>query len=235
MKKIVKLVIIVLVTFALFVLLSLMIPFERSNVFWLSFAFGLAALASQIYVFYTAYKSDHPVKSRFYGYPIMRVGLVYMYIQIPLSFIFMALGFAQFDVDEIFWIPLTIYLILLGFFIVGLLSTEMVRDKIEAQDDALKAKTSAIRALSGKMANVTAMCADPTAKRAVNELAEKIRYSDPMSSEATEGLDRSLFASVNELRDAVAAGNYDAAVRLCGSIEATLAERNRLCKMTKSY
>ena len=233
MKNIVKGVLILVFVFVLFILLTFLIPFEKTGVFWLSFAFGMLALLSQIYVFYTAFKSDQPVRSRLYGFPIMRVGLIYLAVQIPLSFVFMSLGFTSLDVDSFLLAPLLIYLVLFCLFAVGLLSTELVRDKIEAQDAALKTNVAAMRALQGKIAVIAGECKDPATRVAMDELVEKFRYSDPVSSEATEELERSLFMYVNSLKSANADRNYEAMAQIAATVETTLAERNRLCRLTK--
>ena len=64
-------------------------------------------------------------------------------------------------------------------------------------------------------------------------LAEDLGYSDPVGSAALEETERDLSALVDELQSAVADGDSEATRQLCRRASAVLAERNRLCKLSK--
>ena len=68
---------------------------------------------------------------------------------------------------------------------------------------------------------------------ALNKLAESFRFSDPVSSDALNDIEASLNALVDELQSAVLEKDNAAAQTLCAKVEATLADRNRMCKLNK--
>ena len=123
--------------------------------------------------------------------------------------------------------------VILGFSALGFIAADIMRDEVERQDVALKADVRTMRALQSKTAAVAELCADPETKKALADLAEKFRYSDPVSSEATGALETDLAAAVDELQAAAADGDLASAKALCGKIEAALNERNRICRLNK--
>ena len=67
----------------------------------------------------------------------------------------------------------------------------------------------------------------------LEKLAEEFRYSDPVSAPALTDLETDMAATMEELSAAVTDGDNAAVLALCKKISATLAERNRLCKLNK--
>ena len=90
-----------------------------------------------------------------------------------------------------------------------------------------------MRALQSKAAALPARCEDAEAKSALEKLAEEFRYSDPVSAPALADLETDMAAMMEELSAAVTDGDNAAVLALCKKISATLAERNRLCKLNK--
>ena len=61
-----------------------------------------------------------------------------------------------------------------------------------------------------------------------------MKYSDPVSGQATEELETELDTLVSELQKAVIDGENEAALLLCKKARDILAERNRVCKLSKN-
>ena len=116
------------------------LPFPKTAVFFLSWIFTMAALAAQIYVIRTAFFKGEGVRSKLYGFPIARVGVIYLAVQAVLGLIFMALG----TVVPI-WLPLVLYVILMGAALIGLITTEGAREEVERQDKKLIKDVSRMR------------------------------------------------------------------------------------------
>ncbi len=230
MKKNAKQLMIGGIALVLFLVLTLAIPFPKTAAYWIAFVFGLIAVAAQAYVMKTAFNKGEPVKSKFYGYPIARIGVIYLAVQLAVSFLLMALGFA-FKVPV--WAALVVCVLILGVSAIGFIAADIMRDEVERQDAQLKTDVKAMRALQSKTASLAGLCADEETKKALTDLAEKFRYSDPVSSDATAALETDLTAAVDELQAAVVDSDNAAAKQLCVKIEAALAERNRLCKLNK--
>ena len=229
-KRNVKQLIIGGIALALYLVITLAVPFPRTAAYWVAFVFGLIAIAAQAYVMRAAFDHGEPVKSKFYGYPIARIGVIYLVLQIIVSLLIMALGFA-FKVPA--WVALIVCVLLLGVSAIGFIAADIMRDEVERQDAALKANVKTMRALQSKAASVAGLCADEETKKTLTALADKFRYSDPVSSDAVAGIEADLVSAVDELQTAVVDGDLAAAKQLCSKIEAKLNERNRICKLNK--
>ena len=218
------------VALVVYLVLTLAIPFSKTAAFWIAFVFGLIAIAAQVYVMKVAFQKGEPVKSKFYGYPIARIGIIYLIVQLAVSFVLMALGFA-FKVPA--WAAIVFCVLVTGASAIGFIAAAIMRDEVERQDVKLKADVKAMRTLQSKAASIAGLCSDEETKKALTDLAEKFRYSDPVSSDATAALEADLTAAVDELQAAVVDGDLAAAKQLCVKIEAALNERNRICKLNK--
>ena len=75
-----------------YLLLAFVIPFAKTAVFWLALVFTLAAFGVQLYVLKLSFTKGKDARSKFYGFPIARIGVVYLIVQIVLSFLFMAIA-----------------------------------------------------------------------------------------------------------------------------------------------
>lgn len=214
--------------FVVYTLIVLAVPFAKGGMFWLTYLFTAAAFGVQAYVFKLSFEKEAGAKSKFYGFPIARVGVLYLAAQIVLGLVFMALA----AVAPV-WLALVLYLVLLAAAAVGVIATDSIRDEVERQDTQLKKDVATMRALQSKAAALPARCEDTTAKAALEKLAEEFRYSDPVSAPALADLETDMAAIMEELSAAVTDGDNAAVLALCKKISATLAERNRLCKLNK--
>ena len=200
------------------------VPVERTPVFWLSYAFAVIAIAVQAYSYPKAFGGDS-VRSRFYGFPIARVTTIYLILQLVLSLAVMLLsGTARVAIPT--WAAVIVYALLLGLTLIGLITAEGVREEVERQEAEKPKKTETMRGLQNKAAAMAASCENPELKSALDDLAEKFRYSDPVSSEATEKLEMRMDIMLDELK-------RDGSLKLAQEIRQTLAERNQVCKHIK--
>ena len=214
--------------FVVYTLIVLAVPFAKGGMFWLTYLFTAAAFGVQAYVFKLSFEKEAGAKSKFYGFPIARIGVLYLAVQIVLGLVFMALA----AVAPV-WLALVLYLALLVAAAVGVIATDSIRDEVERQDTQLKKDVATMRALQSKAAALPARCEDATAKASLEKLAEEFRYSDPVSAPALADLETDMAATMEELSAAVTDGDNAAVLALCKKISATLAERNRLCKLNK--
>ena len=89
-----------------FCVIALVVPFARTAAFWVSFAFGVAAIGIQAYTMPRAMAGN--TRSKFYGFPILRISFLHLAVQLGLSLLFMALAkWAP------VWVPVVLYLLLL--------------------------------------------------------------------------------------------------------------------------
>lgn len=217
-----------LITIAIYNLIAFLVPFNKTVVFWIAYCFGFFAILIQVYVMSVAFKAGSTIKSKFYGYPIARIGIIYAVIQLVLSFISMALG-KYIPV----WVVAIIFPVLLGLAALGFIATDATRDEIVRQDKKIVEDVRFMRNLQSKMNIVASKCNNPNTKKAVFELAEEFKYSDPVSKPALDEIERDLYNSVLELERAVI-DDDPSVIAMCSTTKDILIERNRLCKLNKA-
>lgn len=218
------------VVLAVYNVIVFAVPFPKNAVFFVSWVFSLIAIAAQVYVIRTAFYKGESTTSKFYGFPIAKLGVLYLIVQLALGLMFMALGFA---LTIPLWVPLVLYIVLLGAAAVGLISTEATRDEIARQDTKLKKDVSCMRALQSKAMAMVPLAKDASVRAALEKFAEEIRFSDPVSGAALEAAESDLSTCVDDLQQAVLDNDQEAALSLEKRAEMLLAERNRLCKLEK--
>lgn len=224
-KDTIRAVVVAVVALVIYNLIVFVIPFAHTEAFWVSYGFTLVAFAVVWASIYIAFIKNPDAKSRFYGFPIARIGVLYGGAQLIVSLIVMAL--AQWT---LWWIPTLVYAIGLGAAVIGLVSAETVVEEIQAQDVKLKKDVSLMRSMQSKISQI----ASQTDDAAIKALAEEFRYSDPVSSEAIADAESDLAAAVDELQAAYVDGDHEAMAQMCRKTTALLAERNRLCKLNKN-
>ena len=69
-----------------------MIPCLKTPTFWISWGFTLLSFAVAGYAVYTSMIQESDTKSRFYGFPIAKIGAVYGLAQLIAGLLFMALA-----------------------------------------------------------------------------------------------------------------------------------------------
>ena len=217
-------IVVLAVLLILYVLIAFTIPFAHTATFWVSFMFTLIAFAVVAASIYIAFIKNPDAKSRFYGFPIAKIGVIYGVVQLAACIFFMALaGIVP------AWVAVLVYAIALGAAVIGLVSAETVVEEIHIQDAKMKKDVSLMRSLQSKISQL----ASQTDDAAIMALAEEFRYSDPVSSEAIADAEADLTAAVDELQAAYVDGDNEAMVQLCRKAAALLAERNRICKLNK--
>ena len=137
---------VVAIVFIAFSAIVFAAPFKMNVVFWVSYAFSIIAMGIQIWVFKIAFGGKESVRSKFYGFPIARIGIAYLTIQIILSFIFMVLAAVV-----PLWLVLILYVVALAAAAIGLISTDAMRDEIERQDIKLQADTDCMQMLRSQI------------------------------------------------------------------------------------
>ena len=224
-KDTIRTMVVAVITFIIYNLVTFVIPFEHTAAFWISYGFTLAAFVVVCASIYIAFIKNPDARSRFYGFPIARIGVLYGGAQLIVSLIVMAL--AQWTP---WWIPVLVYAIGMGAAVIGLVAADAVVEEIQTQDVKLKKDVALMRSLQSKVSQI----ASQTDDAAIKALAEEFRYSDPVSSEVVSDAEADLAAAVDELQAAYIDGDQEAVAQLCRKAAALLAERNRICKLNKN-
>lgn len=224
--------IVLAVIFLAYNVIASALPFPKTAVFFVSYGFTLLAILAQVYVVYTAFlrgEGIEGIRSKFYGFPIAKIGFLYLVAQLVLGLVFMALG----SVIPV-WLPLLLYVLMLAAAVIGFVAADAMREEVERQDKKLVKDVSRMRALQAQARMLASQSQLPEMKAELEKLSEAFRYSDPVSSKATEELEEQLAADLAELQDAVALLKEKEAMELCGKVSVVLVERNQLCKLRKN-
>lgn len=216
------------VLFIVFSVIAFAAPFSRTAVFWLAYVFAAAAIAYQIYVFKISFSDDGDVKSKFYGFPIAKVGVIYLTAQLIISLAEMI--FAAFLPV---WAVVIINVIAAALAIVGCIAADAMRDEIVRQDVQLKKDVSHMRALQSMSAALAGQCMDGDTKELLQKLADEFKYSDPVSSDETEAMEAELLEQLKEIQKSMIDGDTEAVKAFSGRVLSGLAERNRICALNK--
>ena len=147
--------IVLAIVLAVFSLIAFAIPFAHTAVFWIAYGFGVLAILFQLYIFKTSFAGNGDAKSRFYGFPIARLGIYYLVAQLILSVIEMALAGLIPS-----WPVIIVNVLALAFALIGCITAETMRDEIVQQDNKLKKNVSAMRELQSLAASMVGQCGD---------------------------------------------------------------------------
>lgn len=119
-----------------------------------------------------------------------------------------------------------IYLILIMY---AVLSTNYISKNLKITKD----KVFYIRSLQAELDNCIPLVNDPAIAHSLASLSEKIRYSDPMSSDKLKQREESIQNLVNEIVSNVSNGNFDNLASLISKASSEIDARNNLCKTLK--
>jgi len=203
------------------------IPVERTAVFWIALVCGLIAILFQIYIFHISF-SKEDARSRFYGFPIARLGTIYLVLQLIISLAEMALS----KVIPV-WAVVILNLLILALAVIGCITAETMRDEIAKQDDKLKKSVSNMRELQSLTVSLVSQTNDTKLQGMLKKVADEFRYSDPLTSAKTASLEEDMRRQIEDLQQALSEEDTAGTEALCGKLLDCLRERNRICALNK--
>lgn len=208
----------------LFVLISIIafaVPTMKTVTFWIAYVFTTAAFAAQIVVWKTALGKGETLKSKFLGFPVVHIGIVYLIIQ---TFAFAVFLFAP---TLPVWCAIVLCSVIAGISAICMISVEVGRNEIDRVEVKVQKKVFYIRELQADIELLADTETDADVKSALIQLAEKIRFSDPMSNEQLADLENKISIKVMELKTATNK------VEIITEIISLLNERNKKCRILK--
>jgi hypothetical protein len=215
----------VFIVVAVFNVVVFLLPFTKGGSFWTGYGFSMLAFLLTAGVGLYAFDREG-LKSKFYGVPLVILVLWYFAAQMVLGLIEMALPVIPFQYGII------VNTILLGACLVGLIAVEAAKDEIVRIDEKVKEKVFFIKSLQIDVEGLAGRAPDDT-KKALKDLAETIRYSDPMSSPQLAAIENKIETKVAVLTEAVDNADGNATKTLCDELQQLFGERNRKCKLLK--
>lgn len=216
------------IIFVVFTVISFAVPFRRNGLFWFAYLSVLIALVLQILVFKVTFGKGEGARSKFYGFPIIRVGVIYFAVQLVLGFIEMALSTA---VPA--WIFVVINVVVLAAALMGCIAADAIRDEVERQDIKIKVEVERMRTLQSRAEALVNQCRDNNDRERLKKASDEFKYSDPVTCDASVSLEEEMAEIMNEMQKAVTEKDSGSIHVLCDKILNVLAERNRICRLNK--
>ena len=209
------------ILFALISIIAFAVPTVKTATFWITYVFTAAAFAAQIVIWKTALGKGETLKSKFLGFPVVHIGIVYTVIQVIAFAVFMFVPTLP------TWSAIVVCSVIAGISAVCMISADAGRNEIERVEAKVQKKVFYIRELQTVVELLTDVETDADTKAALDQLAEKIRFSDSMSSEKLANLENKISAKVLELKTA------PNKVEIITELNSLLDERNKKCKNLK--
>ena len=195
-----------------------------TKVFWLAWAFATpwSLLTTAVLHIWAAKK---PAAS-------LKMPVAY-YLCAIFSGIYMVLGliFMYADTTEI-TLPLILELVVTVAYVIMALYVFIAGSYVGASEKETKKKVFFIRMLQSNITSLLPMVKDTETKAALEELSEKIRYSDPMSHASLAMVECEIAATVDEITGKLTSGDENVG-ELIKKAELQLARRNSQCLMLK--
>ena len=188
---------------AIYIVMTLMynvlffaIPFPKSGAAWLTYVFTLVSFGVSFISLRLTLDGNKNLESKFYGFPIYRIAVIYLSIQLVLGFTICLLGYSfEFPL----WLATVINIIVLGIALIGMIADRRISEYID--DNVIKKKNdlNAIKELILAAAEIESIIPEGTTRERMDKLTEILRYSDPVSSEKTMELDNELLIEMQKL------------------------------------
>ena len=233
MKKITKnYLLIIAIILVVYSVLVFVIPFTKMNMatFVISYIASVIALLSQVYVAYIAFKGEDNLTSKVYGFPIIKLGYIYLGIQFALSILFYILG-AFIDVPV--WICIVLYVLVLGLAAVGLITTSTYKEAIEEIEVKKEDNKVFIKELRRDTLVYSSKIKDQTTKDLFDKFLDIVRYSDPVSNENLKEIENEINSKYEEIKVLVSHDNYLVANKEIENLIDLVNRRNLMCKEFK--
>jgi len=209
------------IIFALISIIAFAVPTMKTATFWIAYVFTAIAIVAQIVIWKNALGKEDTLKSKFLGLPVVHVGIVYLVVQIVAFAVFVAVPALP------IWSAIVACAAILGFSVIFMIAGEAGRGEIERVEAKVRKKVFFIKELQADVELLIDREADAEIKTALQQLAEKIRFSDPMSNNTLAEIENKIAAKVSELK------TDSDKMSIIHELDLLLAERNKKAKTLK--
>lgn len=208
------------IIFILITVVSLAIPTSKNAAFWIAYIFTVVALAAQIVLWKRTF-GHKELKSKFLGFPIVHIGIVYLIVQIAVLFVFV---FAE---KLPAWSALVTCTIIAAMAAIFMIAADVGRTEIEKVEQKVQGKVFYIKNLQVDIEILASAEKDAKTKKALEQLAEKIRFSDPISNEQLASLEERIAIAVESLKSS------DDKLEIINQLNKLIDERNKKVETLK--
>lgn len=205
----------------LFSVIAFVIPTEKTGAFWIAYIFTVIAIVAQIAIWKNTLGKESKLKSKFLGLPVVHIGVVYLLTQIIVFAIFAAVPALP------TWSAIVACTVISGFSVIFMISGEVSRGEIERVEANVQKKVFFIKELQADVELLIEQEKDAEIKNALQLLAEKIRFSDPMSDDTLSKIEGTILGKVSELKSS------SDKMPIIQELNLLFTERNNKCRILK--
>lgn len=209
------------IAFVLVSVIAFTIPAAKTTAFWISYAFTVIAFAAQIAIWKAALGRAESLKSKFLGFPVVHIGMVYLVVQIIAFAVFL------FAPALPVWSAIVAGAVIAGSSAICMIAADVGRSEIEQVSAKAREGTFYIKQLQTDIESLADTETNAETKTALKQLAEKIRFSDPMRDAQIADIENRITAKISETKSATDKS------RIIAELNLLLDERNRKTKILK--
>ena len=209
------------IVFALFNIIAFVVPTDKTATFWIAYAFSVVAFTVQISLWEIAFGKKDTLKSKFLGIPVINVGITYLIIQLIALAVFMIFPTLP------AWLAIVVCAIILAISALCAIAGQAGTNEINRVEEKIKVKRAFIQFLQVDIEMLAESETDDETKAELKKLAEKVRFSDPMSHEMLGELESRISAKIEEMKTTTDKKG------LIAEVATLLTERNKKCKILK--
>lgn len=202
-------------------IIAFVIPTEKTGTFWIAYVFTAIAILAQTVIWKNALGKEDTLKSKFLGLPIVHVGIVYLVVQIVAFAVFTAVPALP------IWSAIVACAVILGFSVIFMIAGEAGHGEIERVEAKVQKKVFFIKELQADVELLINRETNTEIRDALQQLAEKIRFSDPMSNDALAEVEEAITAKIAELKSA------SDKIAVIQELNSLLMKRNKKAKILK--
>lgn len=111
------------------------------------------------------------------------------------------------------------------------------RNQVHGQDSTydipVNRDLTKMRELCIRISHLISQCSENRIREVLQELEEEIRYSNPVSRDASEEIDEEIMVLYTEIESSSLDEDIDNTIELCKRMKGLLRERDRICKYMK--
>lgn len=227
-----KYLVITLLLFVVYAVVTLLIPIPKKDVsvFWLSWSFGALSILLQPVIAFFVVGDIKTLKSKIYGWPIVRLGYIYLFTSLILTLtIFVVGAFVAIPL----WILIILMVCILVFFVIGLITTSTYKEEIIKMEEHAPTTTKFINDLRVDSRMLLNKIKDKEAKEKYSTFVDEVQYSDPVSNKNLADLEDEINRKYIEFKDDILNDNYEDVISKIDNLIMLIKERNLRTKQSK--
>ncbi len=155
----------------------------------------------------------------------MKLGILYTVIQLVFGILIWILN-SFVEVPN--WLVVVLSVLWLGCVAIGLIAVDNSQDVIEQIEKASESQLTASKNFRIELDDIVIACENETVRSALENLAEEIRYSDPVYSEELEEIEHRISEELKKLRELLNS-KEELELQKIKELKRMVTDRNRRC------